>query len=433
LSFVGGLALDGSGALYIADIGNDRVRKVSADGIITTVVGDGKDGYSGDGGPATAAELDGAMGVAFDTAGNLYASGDHIRKVSPDGIIATATASAAQGYAITTTDTGPGIAFDAAGNLFVLDDPFDGGGRIRKVSADGTISTLLSSLYSGYSGDGGPSNAAQVYAPGALAIDAAGNIYVADTYNNAVRVLRPTAEPQPVVTAITNGASNLSAPLAPGEIFVLYGEGMGPAQLATMQLNDAGLVDTTLAETQVLFNGTPAPMVYTSSNQLAAIVPYSAQPNELGTADMQVSYQGHTTNPMPVLIAASSPALFTLNATGQGQAAAVNQDGTINGPSNPASAGSYISLYATGEGATSPAGVDGKLATAPLPAPILPVNVTVAGQPATVQYAGAAPGEVAGVMQVNVQIPAGSPSGAVPVTVTVGTSPTQPGVTITVN
>jgi uncharacterized protein (TIGR03437 family) len=242
-------------------------------------------------------------------------------------------------------------------------------------------------------------------------------------------VLRPTSEPQPAVTAITHGADNLSLPLSPGEIFVLYGSGMGPSQLAQMRLNDKGLVGTALSETQVTFNGIPAPIVYTSGKQLAAIVPYSIK----GTsADLVVSYQGHATNPMPVLIQASSPGIFTLDSTGKGQAAAINQDGSINGSSHPAPAGSIISLYATGEGQTSATGVDGKPAATPLPKPVLPVSVTIAGQTATVQYAGGAPGLVAGVMQVDVGIPAGVQSGNAPVVVTVGSVKSQDGVMIAV-
>jgi uncharacterized protein (TIGR03437 family) len=184
-----------------------------------------------------------------------------------------------------------------------------------------------------------------------------------------------------------------------------------------------------LAETQVTFNGVPAPIVYTSDQQLAAIVPYGTKGP---SADMVVTYQGHPTNPMPVLIQASSPGLFTADSTGQGQAAAINQDGTINNSTNPAPAGTYISLYATGEGQTNPTGTDGKPATAPLPKPVLPVTVTIAGQPAPVQYAGAAPGLVAGVMQVNAQIPTTTPLGNAPVVLQVGTTKSQDNVTIAV-
>jgi uncharacterized protein (TIGR03437 family) len=134
----------------------------------------------------------------------------------------------------------------------------------------------------------------------------------------------------------------------------------------------------------------------------------------------------------------SAPGIFTLDATGAGQAAAINQNNTINGPNAPAPNGSVISLYLTGEGQTNPMGVDGKPATPPLPMPQLPVTATIAGQPVTVAYAGGAPGLVAGVMQVNLQIPADlvqNTSGpvAAPVVIWVGYVPTQPNLTITVS
>ncbi len=426
-NYAQGLAVDTAGNLYVADVNNSRVRKISADGIITTVAGNGNPGYSGDGGPAISAQMNEPFSVTVDRGGNVYIAdlgNSRIRMVSPAGIMTTVAGNNTQGYI-----GGLGVAAENTGALYVLDDPGGNGGRVRKVSPNGIISTLVNNPGNGYTGDGGPSNNGQLSSPEAIAVDSVGNIYIADTYNDAIRVLRPTTEPQPTVTAITHAASSLSAPLAPGEIFTLYGSGMGPAQLAQMHLNDKGLVDTTLAETQVTFNGIPAPIVYTSDQQLAAIVPYATKGP---SADMVVTYQGHPTNPMPVLIQASSPGLFTADSTGQGQAAAINQDGTINTPTNPAAAGSYISLYATGEGATTPAGVDGKPATAPLPKPILPVTVTIAGQPAPVQYAGAAPGLVAGVMQVNAQIPANTPSGKIAVVIQVGTSNSQANVTIAV-
>jgi uncharacterized protein (TIGR03437 family) len=122
-----------------------------------------------------------------------------------------------------------------------------------------------------------------------------------------------------------------------------------------------------------------------------------------------------------------------LDSTGKGQAAAVNQDGSINTASTPAKVGDVVSLYATGEGQTTPSGVDGKPAAVPLPQPSLPVSVTIGGQTVKPQYAGGAPGEVAGVMQINVQIPSGIQAGnAVPVVVQVGSVSSQPGVTIAV-
>ena len=130
-------------------------------------------------------------------------------------------------------------------------------------------------------------------------------------------------------------------------------------------------------------------------------------------------------------MAATAPGIFTADGSGRGQAAAVNQDGTRNGPAAPAAAGSVLSLYATGEGQTLPAGVDGKPAAAPLPQPVAPVTVTIGGASAEVRYAGGAAGQTAGLMQVNVVVPGGL-SGAVPVVLTVGGVASQGGVTVTV-
>ena len=210
----------------------------------------------------------------------------------------------------------------------------------------------------------------------------------------------------------------------------IYGSGIGPAQLVTAVPGSNGFYGTQLANTSVSFNGVPAPMIYTWATQVAAIVPYEIT----GTAaQVTVTYQGQTSAAFSVPIASSAPGIFTLNSTGQGQAAAINQDGvTVNSAATPAKMGDIISLYATGEGQTTPAGVDGKPASVPYPKPILPVWVTVGGQNATVIYAGGAPGLVAGLMQVNVQIPAGFQAGsAVPVALQVdGLSPG--GVTIAV-
>jgi len=138
---------------------------------------------------------------------------------------------------------------------------------------------------------------------------------------------------------------------------------------------------------------------------------------------MTVGFQGETTAAFVVPVAASAPGLFTSNLTGAGQAAAINaSDGTVNSAVNPVKIGQYISLYATGEGQTT-----GSLAGLP-PHPVLPVSVTVGGLQATVQYAGGAPGQPAGLLQVNVQIPNGvTPGGYVPVVLQVGDATTTPG------
>jgi uncharacterized protein (TIGR03437 family) len=133
---------------------------------------------------------------------------------------------------------------------------------------------------------------------------------------------------------------------------------------------------------------------------------------------------------MPV--AASVPGLFTANASGKGQGAFANADGRPNSSANPAAKGSIITIYATGEGQTSPPGVDGKLAVPPYTVPVLPVSVTIDGIPAEVDYKGGAPGEVAGVMQINARIPAAAHSGSVPVVLAVGNASSQASVTVAV-
>jgi trimeric autotransporter adhesin len=194
---------------------------------------------------------------------------------------------------------------------------------------------------------------------------------------------------------------------------VIYGGGLGPSQLIQNQPAN-GVLGTALGGTAVSFNGIAAPLLYTSEAQVAAIVPYAVTGT---TAQVTVAYQGEVSASFTVPVTTSAPSLFTLNQTGAGQAAAINaMDGTANTAVNPVKIGGYISLYATGEGQTTPTG------------PVLAVRVTVGGMPATVQYAGPAPGQAAGLMQVNIQIPSGvQPGGYVPVVLQVGDASTTPG------
>jgi uncharacterized protein (TIGR03437 family) len=235
----------------------------------------------------------------------------------------------------------------------------------------------------------------------------------------------------PALAAVSNAASNLSGSISPGEIVVIFGTGLGPTKLTAASVGSDGLFDPQLAGTTVQFNGTPSPMIYTSATQVAAVVPYSISGS---AAQVTVTYQGQTSSALSVPVASSAPGVFTLNSTGTGQAAVVNQDGSINTAATTAKIGDIISAFVTGEGQTSPSGVDGKPATVPYPQPILPVSVAIGGQKIShLEYAGGAPGEVAGVMQINVQIPMGiQPGTAVPITVQVGNVSTQTGVTIAV-
>lgn len=196
-----GVAVDGAGNVYIADQGNQRIRKVSTStGIISTVAGTSAEGFAGDGGPATDAELNNPYGVAIDAAGNMYIAdvdNERVRKVDAAGIITTFAGNGTGGYS---GDGGAAtaallfepaaVAVDAAGNVFIADA---WNSRIRGVK-DGIIGTIAGDGTSGYSGDGGPAWAAELYAPYGIALDAAGNIYVADYSNNCARyITAPTA------------------------------------------------------------------------------------------------------------------------------------------------------------------------------------------------------------------------------------------------
>lgn len=182
-----GVAVDGAGNLFIADTFQHRVRKVDTSGVITTVAGTGFPGFSGDGGPATGAELTQPSGVAVDAAGNLLIADsetNRVRQVSPAGIITTVAGGGSPadnlgdgGPATSAVIVGPGaVAVDQTGSIYVTDQRY----RVRKVDASGTISTVAGTGAYGSDGDGGPATAATLTGPGGLAPDGAGNLYVAD-------------------------------------------------------------------------------------------------------------------------------------------------------------------------------------------------------------------------------------------------------------
>lgn len=238
-----------------------------------------------------------------------------------------------------------------------------------------------------------------------------------------------SSAPVPTIAGVVNAASEQSGAIAPGEILALFGSNMGPSALVSAAPNTDGRFERILAGTRVLFDGVPAAMIYTSAGQVSVIAPYYLYWKD--NTSVQVEYNGIQSAPVTEQIQQSQPALFTLNASGKGAGAILNQDYSLNSAVNPASRGSVVLLYATGEGQTDPAGTDGLVANATLPQPRLPVTVTIGGVSASVLYAGAAPTLVAGVMQINVMVPTNAPTGtAVPVQIAAGGVKGPSGVTV---
>jgi uncharacterized protein (TIGR03437 family) len=172
-------------------------------------------------------------------------------------------------------------------------------------------------------------------------------------------------------------------------------------------------------------------MIYTVENQLSVIVPYAVDGKT--NTELYLEYLQVRSNSLTVPVGPAAPAIFTANASGRGAGAILNQDYSLNGSTTPAARGSVIQIFATGEGQTHPPGVDGKLAAAPLPVPVLPVMVSIGGINAPVMYAGGAPGLVAGIVQINAVVPQEvTPDPAVPVAIRVGDAESPAGVTVSI-
>jgi sugar lactone lactonase YvrE len=196
LSTPTGAVLDAAGNLYVADTNDDRVRKINADGIISTVAGNGVRGFSGDGGRATRARLNAPRSVALDSRGNLYIAdtgNNRVRRVTRSGIISTVAGTGALGFS---GDKGParraklaypaGITVDRAGNLYIADAV---NYRVRKVNRSGIITTIAGTGVRAFGGDNGPATAARFNLPSSVVVDPAGNIFIADTSNQRIRVI----------------------------------------------------------------------------------------------------------------------------------------------------------------------------------------------------------------------------------------------------
>ncbi|MGP0070460.1 MAG: hypothetical protein ACLPWF_00800 [Bryobacteraceae bacterium] len=539
-----GVAVDASGNIYVADWGNSRIRKIDTNGNISTFAGNGKGQFSGDNGPAISAGMD-PYDLAFDSVGNLFVvdqSNNRIRMIAPNGTITTVVGTGVQGYA---GDGGPGtqallnfpsgIAVDRSGNLYIADE---GNAVVRRVTPPGLITTIAGNgTFTPSAGDGGPATAAQLD-PFGLALDATGNLYVTDSFNDHVRVLTPqkvllpatmsivsgnsqsglvgtglatpvvlkivdstgaglpgevvnftvspdsaaTLQPSPAIslndgtvtvtvtlgsnpgpitiTASAYAASNvtisltalasnspsiaaggivsagLSTPevkvVSPNAIVTIFGSNFAPAGTATQAGLVNGQLPTNVAGVCVEFQTVRAPIFSVYPNQLNVQVP-AVTP---GTVAVQVitdcdTPQAVASPPVSVAAQATAPEFFYFTAAGSGgnPIAAINAvtygyigaPGLISGATfTPAKAGDYLTLFATGFGATKPSFAPGVLPSGSAQV-TAPFSITFGGvtlTPSDILYVGVS--QYAGQYLVNIQVPAGVPDGNQPLVITVG-------------
>ena len=397
-----GAAFDRDGNLFVADSANHRIRRIGANGFISTVSGTGA--------------LNAPLGVAVDSADVLYIAdtgNNLVRRLSPDGVLSTVAGTGVQGYA---GDGGPAVAaalnapvalaVDASDRLLIA-DTFNH--RVRRVAANGVIETIAGDGSPGFSGDDGPAALAQLNAPAGLAVDSAGRIYVADLDNGRVRRLDPLSAPDEAVAPVIpdspglsklivmNAASLQPGPISPGMLVSLFADPLGPGP-----------------DAQVRIGGILASIVYAGPGQFNVEASRTLTP-KAGLL-VEALLGGRLLATAQVEVAATQPALFTV-AQGLGQAVVLNEDGSLNSVDRPAARGSIVTLFGTGEGVAAD----------------LLVRVQVGSAQAEVLSAGRAP-ESAGLFEIKVRLPGVfTPPGVRPLALSIGSATSQPGVTIAVN
>jgi uncharacterized protein (TIGR03437 family) len=253
-----------------------------------------------------------------------------------------------------------------------------------------------------------------------------GSIHV----GSALFTVTQAAVTAPAVTlaAVGNAADYAQGPVSPGEVVVLAGSNLGPAQSAKYTVAN-GFLPTILGGAQVFFGTTPAPLLYVSAAQVNAVVPYEVS----GSTQVTVSYGGAVSTALTLQVAPTTPGILTLDASGFGGGAILNQDLSVNTPSNPAALGSVVVIYCIGGGVTNPPSVDGQVFGATAPVLTQSVTVNIGGLNAQVAYSGAVPWSIAGLTQINAYVPTGlTTSGQLPIFVNIGGVQSQNGVTVAI-
>jgi uncharacterized protein (TIGR03437 family) len=403
-----GVRLDSAGNLYIVDSGNKLVREIAA-GNINSVVGIN----------ATATLLNHPAGLALDAAGNIYIADSGNRRIYKYGTDGSFVTLAGNGAAVFAGDNGAataaslndptGVAVDAVGNIYIA-DRFNS--RIRKVSPDGIISTIAGNGRTNYTGDGGSALQASLNFPNGVTVDASGNIYIADTTNNVVRMLKPQT---PTITSgVTNAASGAPA-ISAGALATVVG-----TNFANGTGTGTAPLQTTLAGVSVNVNGTLAPVVSVNGTQVTFQVPWETTGD---TVTVTVSVGGRATAPVTVPLTPAGPGLFV---DGNGVAQVQNADSTANSESNPAAVSSMIQALVTGTGPVVPSIADGTLPTGDPVMLTSQISATIGGEQAQVASATMSPSLV-GVAVFSIVVPSDLMTGDYPLVIGVGSETSNPG------